>query len=859
MASVSIGDLILLGQIAFTAWDAFQKAGEEYRYLAQLCQSIHLAIKDIPEGIPEKQGAVTLDLVTTGLREALAAAEKILGNYEDMDRLTLRSIRKRISFSLATTSDRETIEKRLALQLHTLSVFLGGKTLEYQSLTAKLLMWLVDERQSAKGEKIDVNKIVDDQVAFQELLDQLDVRDAKTKETLQLSETQDKIKTKLAEEGQHRSGHSSGTSVDKAEKQDSTSQSTASKLLLGPSATKFQQYYPLAMRWFAEIQPFFSPLTVQDACWNKPYLSNPTIRYSERDEFLCPFQEGWTLNRTYADRLGVTAEEAYYFSYNGLSCESTRSIKTSRLYFCRSALIPDMSLPPGHRVLRNYANLPGSPGSPGYLDAPDIERRFLLNKFFISHGVQAQYPNPNIVLGSWYLGYSAQSLHRDPNNGPNCRWPFDLDDEVTKEFVFRHFGNRGGPVPYPDNWIDASLPPGWVWKKDATGNGRHVYIYLGDKRDGRMEHTMHPSRFHREGMAGTVRLPPNWDRRLDCDGNLFFVDHNTQSATRIDPRFNKTVDQETGLPLEWRQVKDNKERPWYYIENGGTVIATIKPASMSSKSLDWKIILTQVPKEGQNMAEIFADEKHNQYFQQLPSDMTPQDRERYDKIFRKADKEGKCKITWDQALRNFHAAGLSPDLYIPVLSEADKDLDKVFTPSEYANALHRMRSVLQGWYKSQPNPSLTPEKTIEYENEFKDKKSRDALEISLEEVKRLTENSNHYGLPSDATETIWENYMNRDTRNLDIVGFCRARQAIDIEVEQWKSLAKLGGPELNIPPVKPPAEPDLEWKIYTLDAPSNGPESASPAVDQAAMPGSTESTPSVAPAATIPTEGAQGG
>lgn len=181
-------------------------------------------------------------------------------------------------------------------------------------------------------------------------------------------------------------------------------------------------------------------------------------------------------------------------------------------------------------------------------------------------------------------------------------WPIDLSDELSFRLVTIDYGNSGQRVEYRDEDIDKSLPEYWVWIRDITGHGRHIYRNTMTKTDS----TVHPARFYREGDSTTITLPPGWDRRLDQFGNLFFVDHHTKSAVREDPRFNPNIDQKTGLPKGWHQVLDKKGRPFFYREVGQQIIGTNQPWTMRTKSMDKKEFIRRIPKEGENMMPAFG-------------------------------------------------------------------------------------------------------------------------------------------------------------------------------------------------------------------------------------------------------------
>lgn len=233
------------------------------------------------------------------------------------------------------------------------------------------------------------------------------------------------------------------------------------------------------------------------------------------------------------------------------------------------------------------------------------------------------------------------------------------------------------------------MPKHWVWKKDVSGQGRHIYTYLGAVDGAPLDTTVHPSRFFREDDASPVQLPPGWHRRLDRDGNLFFVDDNTHTATRLDPRFNRNINPETGLPTGRTRVlvKDGVTKgnmpqlvPYYYTRIGKTMIGTKWSSSILTKSLDLKDFLYKEPKYGEsNIAKINSSRNRHSYLGTLKGEDPPpiesHQRQRYYNIFREVVKEGgnklgKYRITRDQAEARCRNSGLPPSCVHPHPSQS---------------------------------------------------------------------------------------------------------------------------------------------------------------------------------------------
>ena len=81
---------------------------------------------------------------------------------------------------------------------------------------------------------------------------------------------------------------------------------------------------------------------------------------------------------------------------------------------------------------------------------------------------------------------------------------------------------------------------------------------------------------------------------------MFYVDHLTKSATREDPRFNKDVNPENGLPKGWSKIKDDKGNYFYFQKQGRMILGTYKPSSLTTKYItSSQKFLEKEPKDGE--------------------------------------------------------------------------------------------------------------------------------------------------------------------------------------------------------------------------------------------------------------------
>lgn len=355
--------------------------------------------------------------------------------------------------------------------------------------------------------------------------------------------------------------------------------------------------------------------------------------------------------------------------------------------------------------------------------------------------------------------------------------PFDLSDEATRAFAYSRFGPDGTPTPPSDEEIDRGLPDTWMCYRDPTGDGRHIYIDL----ESGLESTVHPARYYRENDGTPPALPSGWDRRLDSFGNLFFVDHHTKSATRLDPRFNSRIDRRTGLPTGWEMISDHEGTPFFFCQKGESLIGTYEPETLNTKFFDWKYFLSAKPKNGDRPAALFCKTQRQTLASQTlesfrtlvkenlitaPSQLADADLSRYRAMFRAASKKNLSRIDRFEAFSQCKDFGLPPALIQAILEETDKNKDGYWNPDEYAEALHIMRFALKQQFHIQGVPKATPEELEGCYAFFEAFKSRDCDVMSEDDVLKV---STICGLPNAVATEIWEQYdTNHDGKwNID--------------------------------------------------------------------------------------------
>jgi len=331
----------MAGQFAWSVYQACQNAGKQYEDLAELCSKIHMAINlcqpNEPDSVLRRQDFQAIKILATAIEKTLSKLEAILGKYSGITNSGARSLTGRIFFTFSSQSDQNDIKQELRDHLQILMIILQGTSLNLHTMTVSLLSELVEGKSKAEVKKLDNQSTKD---TLNKLFEELGITDKETKDKL-LEDGNIGKEIERKREEKKRAALSPSTSI----KSDGAMTLLEPQgLFNAPAETKTTAFDPEeSLPWFNAIKNFFPEVTVRDA-FGSTYTrfppEPPPIRYSRQDEWLCFFHEGWTFNRTIAERVGKS-EQAFYFSYNGLSCKPGRPSMTTRLYFRSSPLIPD--------------------------------------------------------------------------------------------------------------------------------------------------------------------------------------------------------------------------------------------------------------------------------------------------------------------------------------------------------------------------------------------------------------------------------------------------------------------------------------------------------------------------------------
>ncbi|KAG8529739.1 uncharacterized protein KY384_005220 [Bacidia gigantensis] len=285
---------------------------------------------------------------------------------------------------------------------------------------------------------------------------------------------------------------------------------------------------------------------------------NSDATYSGEEEWLSKLPEGW-------QRIWLNAVE-YQYRY----LFRPRSHIASRAY---NALVPFETF-----VELNLENLP-----PGWVEKT--------NKFGSKHYFQPSTGNIQLIRPTGRF----EELSSGHFVGWQCHdgLPIDLNDGISRELAHaRYLDER---IPADD--IESSLPKGWRWSCDADGHPTYTSPGTGQGSEA-WQSTVHPTFLP----SHSCRLPPGWDYRLDSWGTLFYVDHHTGTAQRVNPTDDGVTNTETGLPKGWTKMKDQSGAD-YYLEEA-SLIATYKGKVMKSNDDEQKIALSSNPKNGDVLPRI---------------------------------------------------------------------------------------------------------------------------------------------------------------------------------------------------------------------------------------------------------------
>lgn len=359
---------------------------------------------------------------------------------------------------------------------------------------------------------------------------------------------------------------------------------------------------------------------------------------------------------------------------------------------------------------------------------------------------------------------------------------------------------------FSDEQIEASLPENWTWETWEEGIQRNIYT----DTETQTESTVHPARFLTPQDQVSHVLPPGWDRRLDSWGNLFFVDHHTHRATREDPRFSNKIDQITGLPKGWFEIRDHDDNQYFYTKIGRMIFGTYEPAAMNSKSQKHKSPLSAIPKQGHDpnnlisrslpLAKRIAEEKEKAAVAaaallaaQTISPMTKEEKKAYHDIFHAIEKRDPLRLTQSEALEHCMEFDVPLDIASNILDRNDSNKDRRWNADEYADVLHEIRFELEKRFKKQPTPPMLTADEEKYTTMFNAGKKPNSEVMDRADIEAICKD---FDLPQDLIKRIFLRADKNKDHRWNIDEFIPAMHRVMHEIEKRDGM--------NFPLTSPP-------------------------------------------------------
>jgi hypothetical protein len=349
---ISIGDFVAIGALAKKLYDDCSNAEGDFQDLADLCNDVALAIgatrPNDPFTVMRRQDADTINILTSGCRRTLERLDVLLGSYQNIK--GIRGFGRRMGF-INAKDERQSIRQRLHEHLLVITAFNTGATVDIGSLVARSLLAAVQERLGTSNAQ-DITKLAKEEQEYQKIVEEFAERSNLAEDTLK--GRQEEIRSKLIEAAEEQqtgdtTGNTETKEISKLVKSESWHTTTAT----GPVPTKTSSYDPWQNTWFS----YFGfrnlwPVSAAFAPCIHANVTEPVIKYSEMDAYICTLPEGWSITLTVGDReplplpsissgraCGYRKEAAFYYVFNNMSCSSNNIPRTSRLYFLRNSLI----------------------------------------------------------------------------------------------------------------------------------------------------------------------------------------------------------------------------------------------------------------------------------------------------------------------------------------------------------------------------------------------------------------------------------------------------------------------------------------------------------------------------------------
>lgn len=370
----SVSEFVEAGQLAYKLYAACRDAPQEYNELAGLCRDVGIAVNacspNDPRSVLKEQHKDAIALVGSNCLSTLKRLEDLLTKYQSSSG-TIQNFGKKLGF-VSAKSERESIRSRLQEHLAAISAVLNGVQINTLGFTVTLLVTMMkSEGQGLKA--VDLQKMIDDPAKLQDLFQDLCQESKIAKDQLDQNKTaiEEKLKKAIQDDGKTSISSTPASGISNTRRP------------RGPATASTVPYDPNAIDWYATGgKNFMLALNLFNAKSLTVKPADPIIRYSKEDEHWCKLPEGWSITQTLLRRGGRNSEleEAYYYSFNNLSCAPDNASRTSRAYFYTnpfesrmSGTFAAMASSPTSRFIAYYAPPPqpnGLPNMPIGYDSP---------------------------------------------------------------------------------------------------------------------------------------------------------------------------------------------------------------------------------------------------------------------------------------------------------------------------------------------------------------------------------------------------------------------------------------------------------------------------------------------------------
>ena len=411
---VSIGDLVAVGELAFSLYNQCRGAAEDFQDCAELCNHVNLIIQgcrpDKPDSVLREQDGKTVSLLADSCTRTLKKFEKMLQRYDSLSSAN-HKVRDTLGFAYSR-SELDKIRRRLNEQLLIITAFTSGARVNTPTTTDEespdlffALYTVLKESRSALSvrESLISAQALENEVEWKDFRDKVALRAGLTSEAVdeKKSYVTGCVKRIEQEAASSLAEQQSDTTSQPLENASASSSLVSGRTwsnkahdVTGPAKPK-GGYEPSQYPWYSAIGHLYlwKILSGFDSIFCEPLC---IWNYSKDEQWLSGLPEGYSRTVTMLYRQNKL-EKAYYYSYNNLSCREGNRPRTSRAYFSTCPFTCDEHL----------------------LDALDLQRILSVN-----YGWQYQF---NIATGR--MEWMMPGITR-PFGPTNARWIEDPPENL---------------------------------------------------------------------------------------------------------------------------------------------------------------------------------------------------------------------------------------------------------------------------------------------------------------------------------------------------------------------------------------------------------------------------------------------